>query len=492
MKKLSGDVSDISSSLIVRKNGTEISDPKNAAFKKINYYNIFSDFFDEVAKEIPDPRADNSGIKLGHILRCSMGIFIHRIKSMNALMDIRKKGQSAYGNILFFDRGKLPTDRYITRTIDKFDVSLFIKITDKLVDDFFKYLLHESYTFVYHGKKLLAIALDGTGVISSHKIHCPTCCVKKHDNGINDYEHNALCAAVVSVKDKKLGAFPIWVEHLQYRDGVQKNDSERVANKRWINAHHSQIAAKGVEVVYLGDDIYSCDPICKLVKSAGAYYVSTCKEASHKILYSYIEGAAPDFQFECQAKNKKGVKEKVRIEFYSGYPIKDSLQGQAGCNPENIPENVDLIVATIVPTIAQPIVPKKKDKESDTQQKWAFITNLPIDTNNLRQSLKEIIEIGRGRWGIEDMFNTMKNRGSEFTHSYGHGKQGNACRINILFNILAFGVHKIMWMLSDIHNEMSKAEFNKFINSLSIVLFYGLEFLELAEDLGLIKRPDPG
>ena len=41
------------------------------------------------------------------------------------------------------------------------------------------------------------IAIDGTGIRSSHKVKCEKCCVKNHRNGSTSYFHQMLGAAMI-------------------------------------------------------------------------------------------------------------------------------------------------------------------------------------------------------------------------------------------------------------------------------------------------------
>ena len=40
----------------------------------------------------------------------------------------------------------------------------------------------------------------------------------------------------------------------------------------------------------LGDDLYSCHPICKAILQSNFHFIFTCKPDSHKTLYECIEG----------------------------------------------------------------------------------------------------------------------------------------------------------------------------------------------------------
>ena len=69
----------------------------------------------------------------------------------------------------------------------------------------------------------------------------------------------------------------------------------------------------------------------------------------------------------------------------------------------------------------------------------SFITNLPIDANNV----KDITKAGRCRWKIEnENNNVLKTKGYNLEHNFGHGKEYLSQTLCTL-NILAFLFHTV-------------------------------------------------
>ena len=77
-------------------------------------------------------------------------------------------------------------------------------------------------------------------------------------------------------------------EFVRPRDGAAKQDCERQAAKRWLERHGSRCAP--LRPVYLGDDLYACQPVCRAMLDSGGDFLLTAKPASHKTLYEYLDG----------------------------------------------------------------------------------------------------------------------------------------------------------------------------------------------------------
>jgi hypothetical protein len=64
----------------------------------------------------------------------------------------------------------------------------------------------------------------------------------------------------------------------------------------------------------------------------------------------------------------------------------------------------------------------------------SFITDLPAD----HHAVAELAACGRARWKIEnESFNTLKTKGHNLEHNFGHGKKHLSAILAIL-NLLAF------------------------------------------------------
>ena len=78
------------------------------------------------------------------------------------------------------------------------------------------------------------LALDGTGDFSSQTMHCDSCLHKVHRHGAITYYHQLLGAAMLH-PDRR-AVIPLMPEPSITQDGTEKNDGERHAAKRFMNA----------------------------------------------------------------------------------------------------------------------------------------------------------------------------------------------------------------------------------------------------------------
>ena len=82
---------------------------------------------------------------------------------------------------------------------------------------------------------------------------------------------------------------PLPPEFIAPQDGAEKQDCERNAAKRWLFRHGP--ALTHLRPVFLGDDLFACQPIAATVQQAGGNFIFTCKPASHQTITEYLHGA---------------------------------------------------------------------------------------------------------------------------------------------------------------------------------------------------------
>jgi hypothetical protein len=89
-----------------------------------------------------------------------------------------------------------------------------------------------------------------------------------------------LAATLVAPGHDKV--IPLEPEFIVPQDGAEKQDCENMAAKRWLAAHAQHYA--GLDPVYLGDDLFSRQPLCQAVLDTGGHLIFVCKP-------SYLTGA---------------------------------------------------------------------------------------------------------------------------------------------------------------------------------------------------------
>ncbi len=211
-------------------------------------------------------------------------------------------------------------------------------------------------------------------------------------------------------------------------DGAEKQDCERNAAKRWLAAHGERV--RELRPVYLGDDLFACQPFCEAVLESGADFLLTAKPESHKTLYDFMSGAACE---EVSITRKEAGKMLTyRYRWFSGTPLRDGKDAL----------DVDWIGLTIT------------DAKGKATYDGAFVTSLEVS----RETVAEIAACARARWKIEnESFNVLKNNGYHLEHNFGHGKQ-NLAMLFAAMNLLAFAMHTVCDCLEDLWVEARKAK----------------------------------
>ncbi len=150
------------------------------------------------------------------------------------------------------------------------------------------------------------------------------------------------------------------------------------------------------------------------------HFILVCKPDSHKTLYEWVE----DFE-------RAGEMETISINEWTG---KGRLKKQYRFVNQVPLRNTDdaLLVNWCELTIT--------DEKNNIVYRNAFATDYLLD----RKNIKQIIEAGRTRWKVEnENNNTLKTKGYNFKHNFGHGKQHLSSLLASL-NILAFLVHTVL------------------------------------------------
>jgi hypothetical protein len=255
------------------------------------------------------------------------------------------------------------------------------------------------------------IALDGTEYFCSLKIGCPQCLTRQRANGKTESYHAMLAATVVAPGHAM--ALPLMPEFIAPQDGAEKQDCERNAAKRWLATHAERV--KDLRPIYLGDDLFACQPIAEAITAAGGDFLLTAKPSSHKALYDFMDGATIE---ELTVKQKvAGKRLSYRYRWFDKAPLRDGKDA--------------LLVNWVGITIT--------DANGKTTYDSAFVTSLPVMEN----TVAEIVACARARWKIEnESFNVLKSNGYHLEHNFGHGKQ-NLAMVFAAMNLLAFALHTV-------------------------------------------------
>jgi hypothetical protein len=316
----------------------------------------------------------NTTYGIGDIGMAAFSVFFMQSPSFLAHQRQLEEGHGRSNCASLFGIAKIPSDNHIRDMLDPAAPALLGPVFAETIEqlrqidgglDMFRQL---------DGRVL--IALDGTEYHCSQKIHCRHCSTRARSNGRTEYYHSMLAATLVAPGHDKV--IPLEPEFIVPQDGAEKQDCENMAAKRWLAAHAQRYAA--LDPVYLGDDLFSRQPLCRAVLDTGGHLIFVCKP-------SYLTGA--DLPVLEQTVKRGRQRFVHRYRWLQDVPLRDGRDA--------------LIV------------------------NWFEI---------------EII-CGRARWKIEnETFKVLKNKGYNLEHSFGHGKQ-NLSAILVSLNLLAFAIHTV-------------------------------------------------
>jgi hypothetical protein len=358
----------------------------------------------------PDPRKGRGGnIDIADFGLSAFAMFFMQSASFLGYQRALETGQGRSNCEGLFGIGRIPSDNYIRDMLDEADPALLQPCFERM-----ETLLAEPpmrRAFGRLGDRIL-IAWDGTEYFCSQKLGCPNCLTRKRSNGKVESYHTLLSATVVAPGHAKV--VPLMPEFIAPRDGAEKQDCERNAVKRWFDAHHARLAP--LRPIYLGDDLFACHPVSKMITDAGGDFLFTAKPTSHKALYDFIDGAEL-FRHEEKVR-RRATKETFRYRWIEAVPIRDGADAL----------NVNWIGFEIL------------DAKGKRKYASAWVTSLPVSKANVA----DIVAGARARWKIEnESFNVMKNHGYELEHNFGHGEKFLAMMLAAL-NLLAFAWHTVL------------------------------------------------
>jgi hypothetical protein len=339
----------------------------------------------------------------------------------------------------------------IRNILDKIDSELLLSLYQELARELQRSKKLVGFTWL---KDHYLIPLDATQYYVSKSIKCDHCLITKHANGEVIYSHKVLQAAIVDPTQNII--IPLKPEEIRNEDGVKKQDCETNAGKRYLKSFR-QTHPK-LKSIILGDDIYSHEPMIKMLNKYRCSFILTAKPKSHKELYSFLESEKKEFE-EMTVKVIKKVSRKTKLKHLKA----------SGSNITELPAGLYEIIEVYHYRWYNgkaPINAKYKtfvnyfelnayvEGSNINVFHGSWVTDLDINNNNI----KDMVKAGRGRWKIENnQFLTTKKGGYDLEHNYGHGKKNLSFNFYIL-NVLAFLMHQIIQITNDDFNRLKKKE----------------------------------
>jgi hypothetical protein len=246
----------------------------------------------ECCAGLPDRRTGKNGrYGMADIGLAAFSVFFMQSSSFLAHQEHLAQGQGRSNCETLFGMTAIPSDNHIRAMLDPVGPERFHPVFAAIIAE-----LGRSgglATFRRLGEHVL-IALDGTEYFRSTKLSCANCSTRARAGGRTsaarrdktEYFHSAVIPALVAPGHARV--VPLEPEFIVPQDGHDKQDCESRAARRWLSAHGPRYARLGT--VYLGDDLYSRQPVCEAVLAVGGHFLFVCKPDSHPTLQEYLTG----------------------------------------------------------------------------------------------------------------------------------------------------------------------------------------------------------
>ena len=368
-------------------------------------YKIIKDSF-EIGKGF-EYRKKQKGISIVDSMLSGFAIFSLKYASLLQFNADNKDAVINHNLRNLYKIKQVPSDTYMLEELDEINPKGFINTFRDLFRVCQRGKVLKRFEWL-DGHYILSV--DGTGYFSSSKIHCKSCCIKKHQNGSTTYYHQMLAAVMVHPSEKVV--LPFAPEPITKEDGNDKNDCERNAAKRLlprIRKNHPHLKCIVVE-----DALAPNAPHLKMLRDNKFRYVIGIKPGANKWIFDWVQKhhQVSTYEYTDTIKGKQ-----VILRYLNNIPLNKGS--------ENI------------------IVNYIECKEIDKAGKESFFTWI-TDIHVTDKNVKMLMKAGRSRWKIEnETFNTLKNQGYQFEHNFGHG-ENNLSTVFANLMMLAFFVDQIL------------------------------------------------
>lgn len=326
------------------------------------------------------------------------------ITSMNSLTN-KFNNQFTIDNIAKITNtnlSDLPHYDTINDVFDDLNIDELRKIQKYIVNALIRSKMFDKFRF--NGK--FQILVDGTGLASFDHKHCDHCLVNTHSDGSKTYKHQVLEAKLV------FDSFVLSIDSEFIENPnpdvikIKKQDCEMNAFKRM--AIRLKKNYPKLKFIITADALYASGPFIKICLDNNWDYIFRLKSDKLKTVNQDFDGI---IEIETGSKHD------------NYYLVKDYHYNKYRFN----------IIRYI-------------EKEMDKKDKiFTYITNLNINDNNI----KEVIELGRGRWKIENQgFNIQKNNIFDITHMC--SLNYNAMKAHYLFIQFAHTIRQLLDLGSNV------------------------------------------
>lgn len=339
--------------------------------------------------KIPDTESSRARLPLVDCLMSGLAIFSLKFPSLLQFdEDYHEEEVLRHNLATLYEVAKAPCDTYLRERLDSLNPVVWLR---RPFNRIFSLLQRQKALEAYrYYEDHYLISLDGTGCFSSPEVHCESCCVKEHKDGSKTYYHQMLGAVLVHPDQKVV--IPLAPEPILKQDGARKNDCERNAAKRLIEAIRRE--HPHLKIIITEDALAANAPHIQLLQQHHMRYILGVKPDDHTYLFDFVQSV---FHPRDQKEERDADGTVHRYRWVNQVPLNES-------NPDVAVNFLDYW--EISPT--------------GKTQHFTWVTDFTLVPSNVYF----IMRGGRARWKIEnETFNTLKNQGYQFEHNFGHGYQ---------------------------------------------------------------------
>ena len=315
----------------------------------------------------PDPRTGHNGsYTMADFGLAAFSVFFAQSPSFLAHQRQLEAGHGRSNANTLFGMSRIPGDSHIRRMLDPVAPDHLCPVFEDVVGELER--TGGLAAFQRLGSRVL-IALDGTEYHRSTRVHCPHCSTRTRQGQPTEYFHTLLAATIVAPGHTHV--VPLAPEFIVPQDGHDKQDCESRAVRRWLARHGAAVAR--LDPIYLGDDLYACQPVCEAVLAQGGHFLFVCKPSSHQTLQEYLTGIDLDEHIEQVKRGKQRLTHRYR--WLCAVPLRGDEEALT----------VNWLQIEIL------------DAAGAVTYRNSFVTDLPVDAG----SVAVLAAWGRARWKIE-------------------------------------------------------------------------------------------
>ena len=321
----------------------------------------------------------------------SIMLFLLKCDSRNDF-NLKAKDEQFCKNYYRMFRLHLPGMDAVNELFEKMDTEELKRLRCRIIHALIEKKIFHKIRFF---DKYFYVAIDGTGAYNwgdtpPEEIQ-PYALKKESKNGVVSYTGQVLEAVLVCINGMTIPLVTEWIAN----DGqpYDKQDCEMKAFKRL--AVRLKEYFPRLPICILADGLYSNSSIMDVCQRYEWKYITVFKDGNLPSVWQEVDSLLPIVKKDCTREQKLADATCRIIRNYRW--VKDIPYQK---------HNIHWIECV------QRTIHSKTSEENE--KRFVFLTNLDVKHNNI----DAILMAARGRWWIEEHFNTQKNRGGALHHKF--------------------------------------------------------------------------